>query len=256
MLTRRPAPQLLYVPQFGIHSPGLLPYPWQLPHGDARTLGFNFPETPILGTSALDMRIEEDLVVYAIHAVLGTDEEFVQPAVAMMFYHTHNGAKRWLDLQHTQYDAIAGTAANPKYLKAPLYLEKGDTLTCEIANGAIGFSHGAIGSVTIDTPGAGMTPGGYAAIITGGGGAGGAVHITVNPDGTVHAGGATVTFGGSYTGVPTITAPPAAGGAPAATFTADMVPIGYGNQNYIGVDFYVALDAVAPDVPTAPAEGR
>ena len=84
-------------------------------------------------------------------------------------------------------------------------------------------------SVTVATPGVGMTPGVYAAVITGGGGRGASVRITVSGDGTVHAGGAVVLFRGEgYTSAPAITAPLAAGGAPAATFTANLELSGLG----------------------------
>ena len=65
---KKPSPQLLSVPQFGIHSRSLLPFPWHLPPGDARSLGFNFPGTPALGSASLDLGIKEDLMIYAIHA--------------------------------------------------------------------------------------------------------------------------------------------------------------------------------------------
>jgi hypothetical protein len=128
------APQLLYMPQRGIHSHFFLPFREQLPPGEARTLGFNFPGLPSFGTAVLDMGLKEDLVAYGLEAAVTDAEAGTVLAVSLLLYHTHKGVQRQVSLQGTQFNVIAGTAGHPKFLKSALYLAKGDALTVEVSN--------------------------------------------------------------------------------------------------------------------------
>ena len=86
-----------------------------------------------------------------------------------------------------------------------------------------------VATIAIATPGVGMNPGVYIIDGVGGGGEGSRIQVTVNGDGTVHAGGAVILLPGSgYVAPPTFTMPVGAGGAPPATFTATVSPSGLG----------------------------
>jgi hypothetical protein len=89
---------------------------------------------------------------------------------------------------------------------------------------------GVLESVTIVTAGVGQTPGVYNIVGIGGGGSiAPRIRVTVNGDGTVHAGGVVILEAGEgLVNVPTFTMPLAAGGAPAATFAAVLAASGLG----------------------------
>jgi len=96
------------------------------------------------------------------------------------------------------------------------------------------FPYGYVQSVTVDTPGAGMTPGVYITFTEGGGPpprylplALAEVQITVNADGTVHPDGVVlINPGEGFLYAPRLIMPAAAGGDPLATFTVNLVNSG------------------------------
>ena len=88
-----------------------------------------------------------------------------------------------------------------------------------------------VSAVAVTTAGAGQTPGVYNINGVGGGGTGASIAVTVNGDGTVHAGGvAILNRGTGYATAPTFTMPGGAGGAPPATLTATISASGLAPQ--------------------------
>lgn len=81
-----------------------------------------------------------------------------------------------------------------------------------------------IASVTVNDPGSGYTPGTYAALIIGGGGAGAAIDITIDGSGNAVNPVVVVLPGSGYTSTPIIALPPSACGGlcSAATFNVTM----------------------------------
>ena len=52
----------------------------------------------------------------------------------VQFFHTHDGVQRtWENKPITDIEAV-GDAQNPSFLKEPILLVSGDTLTCQLQN--------------------------------------------------------------------------------------------------------------------------
>jgi hypothetical protein len=136
--------QLRYIPAKGINSHFFLPHPEQVPRGEGRGLTFPFGEVPALDTATFEIGLEEDFVVLAIHGVVQVGGFVLAPpplrvgglggGFSLLFYHTHHGVQRQWHPQGLHYGLTCGTAAKPSFLRTPYLMEKGDTITAEIAN--------------------------------------------------------------------------------------------------------------------------
>lgn len=137
--------QLRYIPNKGPNSHFFLPHPDQVPRGEARGLSFQFPSTPAFGTNLFEVGLTEDIVIVSLMALCAPvtpvpiPVAWVPPytetyAFSLLFYHTHKGVQRQWQPQGVNAQLTCGTAANPCFLRVPYLMEKGDTITAEIAN--------------------------------------------------------------------------------------------------------------------------
>jgi len=140
--------QLRYIPRKGPNSHFFLPHPDQVPPGEARGLSFPFPTVPALGTATYDIGLTEDIVITSILGVVQINGTVCQGGVpvilpyrgiyrggfSLLFYHTHDGIQRQWQPQGMHYGLTCGIAAQPNFLRRPYLMEKGDTITCEVAN--------------------------------------------------------------------------------------------------------------------------
>lgn len=123
---------LRYLPQKGVHSHLFLPPESEIPEGESRVIGFNFPGLGPLATANDQEPVQRDFVWYAITATVKAAAGYV-PAFSIMFYHGHGKAQRQLWHQAMQANLV-GTAADPYYLPSPYLLGRGDVVSCEVAN--------------------------------------------------------------------------------------------------------------------------
>jgi hypothetical protein len=120
---------------------------------------------------------------------------------------------------------VVGWAERGRRDAQQLYVATADERPIQLSSPSKLVPPSEVSAVAIDNPGVGQTPGVYNIVGVGGAPTTAAhIQVTVNGDGTVHAGGVVVTNPGSgYAGAaPTFTMPGGAGGAPPASFTATI----------------------------------
>ena len=119
----------------------------------------------------------------------------------------------------------AGWAERSRRDAQQLYATTADARPIQLSSPSQLVPPSEVSAVAIDNPGAAQTPGVYNIVGVGGAPTSPAeIQITVNADGTVHAGGVVIVHAGSGYGgaAPTFTMPGGAGGAPPASFTATL----------------------------------
>jgi hypothetical protein len=110
---------------FGFAVPGNVISPYDTAFADVQ-IGRDFLATIITGTYAAG--------VAATPPVAGQPNANVTPGMLVMFLHTHLGVQRqWENKPVTDIESL-GDGMNPSFLKEPILLCAGDTLTCQIQN--------------------------------------------------------------------------------------------------------------------------
>lgn len=146
---------LTYLPQKGVLSHLYLPADHDVPAGgETRILGFSFPNTPAAETVSASEVVREDFLLYAMTVLANPQAAPIRMgwvlvngryvwtqlpwstngAATVMLYHGHGGVQRQLLHQPTNPVAFAGSGGNPMILGETYLIERGDTVTCEVAN--------------------------------------------------------------------------------------------------------------------------